>query len=141
MRIEQFIQRRMAEDAAVARGAHKEGALNGDQWRVWKVQDAEGLFGNGIRVFDIDSPPHGDVRLTRDGETAHIENHDPAHVLRIHAALGTLMRAVLEYEGELDHLTAAVPVDDRSRLDHLPAMRAIASIWSDHPDYQVEWVQ
>ncbi|MFF3228901.1 hypothetical protein ACFYV7_39355 [Nocardia suismassiliense] len=55
------------------------------------------------------------------------------------AALRTAVISVLEYEGELSHLFGATPDAERSRLEYIPTLRAIAEIWRDHPDYQQDW--
>lgn len=78
------------------------------------------------------------ARLAADQQAAP-DSPDPARALREVRAWRAMVRTVFEYEGELDHLGGAVPEDERSNVDHLPALRAIAAVWSDHPDYLPEW--
>ncbi|WP_194838498.1 DUF6221 family protein [Nocardia sp. XZ_19_369] len=66
------------------------------------------------------------------------DEQDPARE-RYVAALRTAVISVLEYEGELTHLFGETPDTERSRLEYIPTLRAIAEIWADHPDYQPEW--
>ncbi|CAM4486710.1 hypothetical protein NONI108955_34265 [Nocardia ninae] len=66
------------------------------------------------------------------------DERDPARE-RYVAALRTAVISVLEYEGELTHLFGATPDTERSRLERIPTLRAIAEIWRDHPDYQPDW--
>lgn len=122
MRIEQFITDRLAEDERLA-------------------QEADS--GDGEWFFDdrFDRVETSDENVYTLHHVEHMARHNPARVLRDIQAWRAMMRAVLEYEGELDHLTESAPPDQRSTLDHLPALRAIAAIWSDHPDYQAEWAQ
>ncbi|MFI6369233.1 DUF6221 family protein [Nocardia sp. NPDC050630] len=147
MTIEEFIAARLKEDEIHARGAHKEGALNGDSWNVWKVWDREGLFDGGIYVFPVDAPPHGDgVVRKRDGETSHIERYDPARVLDGEIPM---KRALLEQYASAKRRFPK-PADDepysRSDIETMAQfgvlrvlIRHTAAIWSSHPDYRQEW--
>ncbi|PXX52289.1 hypothetical protein DFR70_13321 [Nocardia tenerifensis] len=56
------------------------------------------------------------------------------------AALRTAVLSVLEYEGELTHLIGERSDAERSRLERIPTLRAIAGIWRDHPDFDPDWV-
>lgn len=109
------------EDEVIARGAWKEGALHGDQWIVRKLQG--GLFDGGIYVCDGQSPPQGeDISQTRDGETGHIERHDPSRVLRQAEAIRRV-DAALKDLARLDHWIAN---DAREEI-----AEALASIYAD----------
>ncbi|CAM4521149.1 hypothetical protein NONI108955_41840 [Nocardia ninae] len=66
------------------------------------------------------------------------DEHDPVRG-RYVVALRTAVLSVLEYEGELSHLFGETPDTERSRLEYIPTLRAIAGIWRDHPDYQPDW--
>jgi hypothetical protein len=128
MTIRDFIDARLQDDHTAAYGGKKEGVLFGERWKVWKVRDAHGLMTGGIAVFAEETPPNGDEVLLSDGETAHIERHDPARVLRQVKALRQVL-ALAESHPEGPHSDLLAPV-----------LAQIASIWSDHPDYQPEWI-
>lgn len=62
----------------------------------------------------------------------HIVRHDPARVLREVAAKRRLLAEASAYSPELEH-------GDNGEWAFDLAVRALASVWSDHPDYRPEW--
>jgi hypothetical protein len=67
----------------------------------------------------------------------HIARHDPARVLAQCAA----MRKIVEYHDGRHECSG--PDDNNcmwiEHADDCPTMLALASIWSDHPDWREEW--
>lgn len=115
--IAEFIAARLAEDSDLAAGG-----------AIWTTRTA----GTGIRS----SVPYAWV-ITEgpDGQL-----HDPARVSRQAAAL----QAVLdEHQPESGICGTCRHFDFRYDYDPVrwpcPTVRAVASIWSDHPDYRAEW--
>lgn len=67
----------------------------------------------------------------------HAAHHDPAHVLRQVQAHRAILDAYEQREAESLHPRGEVFGYHATGL--LLAMRHLASIWSDHPDFQQEW--
>ncbi|MBF6573753.1 DUF6221 family protein [Nocardia farcinica] len=104
MRIEEFIEARLAEDEAAARKAadFPYDAPSDAPWVSMQLRVRRG------------------VAMTSD---EHFARHDPARVLRQVAATRVALSWCLD--------------DDAVVMG--PTIRAIAAIWSDHPDYRPEW--
>lgn len=123
----EFIRARIAEDRAIAeRAASMSPALQPDKYPPladWEYAERDSSW--RIRtVGTVGTPGYEDHHdITRDSEGLsdsvdedagpHIARHDPARVLR-----------------QCDALEAAVEAASPA------AIRAVASIWSDHPDYR-----
>lgn len=104
MRIEEFIEARLAEDESAARKAadFPYDAPSDAPWVSMQLRVRRG------------------VAMTSD---EHFARHDPARVLRQVAATRVALSWYLD--------------DDAVVMG--PTIRAIAAIWSDHPDYRPEW--
>lgn len=146
MTIVEFLEARIAEDEAIAREAivpHRPGT----HW-VWEAPDDDGdpesprwlrtveEFPTTSGVGDLPGLPLGsDCMASPSAAMPHIARHDPARVLRQCEA----MRAIV---GDYKRYLA----EERRRMNgwvtekDSPIVLALASIWSDHPDYRVEWV-
>ena len=141
MTIVEFIEARIAEDDAVAREAI-DPARPGTHWE-WAAPDYDPdptsprwlrtveEFPTTSGVGDLPGFPLGadcQVSEPRRG-MAHVARHDPARVLRQCAAL----RALIEHH---------VHVNGRSVEDFdypIEPLCHLASIWSDHHDYEQDW--
>ncbi|MFD4442499.1 DUF6221 family protein [Nocardia sp. NPDC058519] len=130
MTVEDFINARLQEDFTIATGGWKEGALRGDEWKVYRI-DGDPTFGEGIYVFPADAPPHGDLGRVGDGETGHIERHDPARVQRQVHALRQVVEATRQAVKDNHAPETAILAET--------VLGALASIWADDPGYQAEW--
>lgn len=148
MTIIEFIEKRIAEDESVAREAVEPGrpgthweweAPNGDdddpESPRW-LRTAE-EFPTTSGVGDLPGFPLGyDCKAAPSSAMAHIARHDPARVLRQCEALRAIVGDYTRYLAE-----------ERRRMNgwvtekDSPIALALASIWSDHPDYQQEWAQ
>ncbi|MBF6374481.1 DUF6221 family protein [Nocardia farcinica] len=109
MRIEEFIEARLAEDESAARKAadFPYDAPSDAPWVSMQLRVRRG------------------VAMTSD---EHIARHDPARVLRQVAAL----RATLEHVERMVSPSQQIEAEE-------DVLYPIAAIWSDHPDYQPEW--
>lgn len=127
MTIEEFIEARLAEDEAIARAASGQSA----EWRVYEgcvrgapfyEGDPAGGYpaGGETTIVAYDGTPPFEVEAQ---QSRHIARHDPARVLRQVAA----HRVALSWYLDDDDVVMG------------PTIRAIAAIWSDHPDYRPEW--
>jgi hypothetical protein len=91
------------------------------------------------------------VTIDRDGigsttlhNAAHIARHDPARVL---AQCAAIRRAMAEHPEDDDgYCTDNQDIGVGWRLEHgcgwlypCPTVRALASIWADHPDFDPAW--
>jgi hypothetical protein len=105
-----FLAARLDEDEWIAQGAARTDDGHGGQWLPVHF----GAGGFDARVDD------------------HIARHDPARTLREVEAGRALLA---DHEG-----TRAITGDDDEYVSGLAfAIRALASAWSDHPDYREEW--
>jgi hypothetical protein len=126
-----FIEARLAEDEAAAKLAAK---YHGKRWHAGEaVHPSEGT----VSVFDEDGA-NLVAMWVLPGDAAHIARHDPARVLREVTAKRAIVSNYVtcatadRYSGEpapIDHYQGGVGY----------ALCALASAWSDHPDYQREW--
>ncbi len=69
------------------------------------------------------------------------ESFGPARVLREVEALRAIVALVLDYENEIDQEWGTGDSPAESRTEEIPALRALAAIWRDHPDYDPSWGQ
>ncbi|WP_067891250.1 DUF6221 family protein [Nocardia vaccinii] len=159
MTIEEFIEARLAEDEQIARSAidpERPGMHwcweDGERDPLQPGVEVEGLDTHPISLRTVEEYPTrsvgplpafilAQVEARQQGGLWHIARHDPARVLRQCAA----MRKVFEEEHFPDarscytcHEIADGPYTNRVPWP-CPTVRAIAVIWSDHPDYQEEW--
>lgn len=135
MTIEEFIEARLDEDELAARLA-----IGGTAASEWIAAD-EGVWAIAMPLDgphrcdqhehgvpnDCDDDPVAEAMDVRDinatQRAEHMARHDPARTFREIAAK---RRALHSY----------VIGDDTAMW---PTVTAIASIWSDHPDYRQEW--
>ncbi|WP_280244529.1 DUF6221 family protein [Nocardia abscessus] len=125
MRIEEFIEARLAEDEQIAR---------------------ESDTGDGEWFYDdrFDRVETSDENLYTLHHSEHIARHDPARVLRQTAALRDLYERALPERECRGHPGPWMHCGDYGpgycgMPDEADALRVIAAIWSNHPDYQPEW--
>ncbi|WP_280441062.1 DUF6221 family protein [Nocardia brasiliensis] len=81
------------------------------------------------------------ARLAEDEMTAS-DAPDPAQVLRQVRATRETFIAILEYTGTWELLVDSAPSSAAALaadIAEFRAIRAMAAVWSDHPDYQPEW--
>lgn len=129
--IVEFIEARLQDDYAMATGGWIEGYDRGDEWVVYKIPGHGSELAAGIFVFAAEAPPYSHVERIKDGETGHIEQHDPARVLRQVDRLRALTNSA-----------AAALADNHAPETGILAdeiLRNVAAIWANHPDYQQEW--
>lgn len=114
--ITEFLLARITEDEAVAKAAQGFAHLDGGQSGAghWKV-DWTGM------------------RFPEKAVADYAAHHDPARILAECAA----KRAIIEHCRTLE---AKVFNDDLWNVDeHDDILQSLASVYSDHPDYQQEW--
>jgi hypothetical protein len=115
--VTEFVSARIAEDEGVARSAEESG---GGDW--WTIEEMVPRVGG--RVYDL-------------SDADHIAMFGPARVLAQCAA----MRKIVEYHDGRHECSG--PDDNNcmwiEHADDCPTMLALASIWSDHPDWREEW--
>ncbi|HEX6471142.1 MAG TPA: DUF6221 family protein [Streptosporangiaceae bacterium] len=133
-----FIRARLDEDEAIATAAAEQ-HQGSATWRADLMVDH--IHGEGASmtldlgrtvVDDTLNVEPGEIGLTH-SEIRHIALHDPAPVLRQVEAMRRVVDAC-----EPDHRDAMESGDDSTALA-TDALRLLASIWSDHPDYRAEW--
>jgi hypothetical protein len=122
-----FWRARLDEDeAAASAAAHADGKYGGRAH--WSA------LGHGIAV-DADDPDWGVFDLSpftdADEVCAHVIRHDPARELRDVQA----DRAILDYCVKALSYPANVPLANLARR----VLAARVAVWSDHPDYRLEW--
>ena len=143
MDIVEFLRARLDEDEAVARTASPGGWTYGDVESV-----AGGMLYDESRTIGsvfYEQPGDHDGAIVRhllsdeaDANGRHIARNDPARVLREVEARRAIL-AIHEYEwlGPDDAAWKGCPVD----VEDWPCrtVRALASVYADHPDYDPEW--
>lgn len=137
MTIEEFIEARLVEDKAAAMAA-RPGPWQADRGSFGPV------IGDGyLMIGDSCYPSYDDIPVE---DTAHIARHDPARVLRQVAALQAIAgRRAGEHRERrpFGHCETCRDYDNHREYDPVPwpcpTVRAVASIWADHPDYRAEW--
>lgn len=142
-----FVLARAAEREALARAATNDGP-----WRVDDAAYPEAIYsGDASVVAGGRWGGEGNVFLC-DDDARHIAHHDPARVPREVAAVRAIVDAYREVRARRDALQAAdaraVEDEDQvirrrsaaARCDGLEfVVGQLASVDSDHPDYQAEW--
>jgi len=140
MTITEFLEARIAEDEAVARSASP---------GPWSFSDIDSIGGGTIydptvAIANVEwDNEHVDARIRRtrpnwqaDATGVHIARHDPSRVLAECAA----KRAVISNVGPYSCSQAHPQFDVYHPDGHLsPVIRALASVYKDHADYQEEW--
>jgi hypothetical protein len=127
--IAEFLEARIAEDEAGARSA-LDGIFDDGVWTT--AEDWGGgncrVHGKGIIIYDEGG--HDEE------QAAHIARWDPARVLAECAAKRAVISNVGPYSCDQAH-----PQFDVYHPDgHLsPVLRALAAVYSDHPDYDKDW--
>ncbi len=137
-----FINARLADDERAAQAAP------GTRWHAFRQEDIA-----GAAVYDdqwlLLTPAHYDhdkpmsaapgatgpayIEHHRDELAAHIARHDPARVLR---EVEAKRKIVARYQASLGYDNA----EDEARCWLLgEIVEALASAWSDHPDYNPDW--
>lgn len=116
-----FITARLDEDEAAARAALSGSADGG----VWEIAYPYG--GNAAMIRG-----QGIAMMQEKPQAGHIARHDPARALR-EVALG---RVILAQHGRSPHWRPGDELlDCQYQKWPCPTLRALAAIWSDHPDY------
>lgn len=134
MTIVEFLEARLAEDEAIARAIDNKQADSG-----WDF---------GYNQFGLAKTPPGwyvtpHIGLAYEAESAaHIARNDPARVLREVAA----KRAIIADMNHAEDVAEAEREVDReywsweSKAEALTdALRRLASVYADHPDYNESW--
>lgn len=116
-----FIRARLDDDERIARGA-----TSGGPWRV---------HGMAVRGLQSDGTDVMVIRHTWPQEAEHIVRHDPARVLREVAAKRRVLARFDRARDYAQQTYSAIPALGFYR--HLFA--DLASVWSDHPDYDPSW--
>jgi hypothetical protein len=135
-----FLNTRLDEDEETAR------ATSRPAFRQWHAEPwYDGEFLNDGRTVRADLWGKTGMQFTGQGAIAtvmagHIARHDPARVLReVEAKRAILAVVVPEIKG-MDQQIISEWGDSRDEIDaHLPLLRIMAAVYSDHPDYQQEW--
>lgn len=131
MKLSEFLVVRLAEDERIALAAH------GAEWD--DIDPAQPFV-----IFDVQAHSSNERLVTVGGvasvsrleDRKHIAQHDPVRVLREVAAKQRIINEFVEAKSYYDENRSA-PAGELSGL-HL-ALKAIASVYSDHPDYREEW--
>jgi hypothetical protein len=150
-----FLRARLDEDEAVARAATP------GPWQWWNLEGADmGWADNGPRLETVARGPRysdgsqGAATTVVSGwghdawgtsveepDAAHIARHDPARVLADVKA----KRAIVEDYRELRRQASAMadgPMGETARNMYAGltlALRHLASVYADHPDYDATW--
>lgn len=120
MNIVDFIKARLDDDERIAQAAFLATMPGTESWTVVAMQ-----------VWSEHDPKTLVVNHTWPKEGEHIARHDPARVLRQCAALRETIRLVDELAFDAN--------GNGSELTLWNYLSPLASIWSDHPDYQQDW--
>lgn len=132
-----FIEARLEEDEAIARVATP-GPWRHSPDKHWRKPGTswfeEAVFTGAIGSEAVCIAGTGETDEPQSmSDAAHIARHDPARVLREVAALRKIM----------DVLSLRVDIDGQGTVGYtyggIKAIKAVASIWSDHDDYREEW--
>ncbi|MFE5332546.1 DUF6221 family protein [Embleya sp. NPDC056575] len=115
-----FLTARLDEDEAETLAASP------GPWSTTAEED-EVLAADGERVADAFALSGRQLRAT----TRHIARHHPARVLRDVAARRALVAALAGADPHGAYITGTYTVED--------ALRHLAAVYSDHPDYQEAW--
>lgn len=134
MTLTDFLLARIAEDEAVARKAYPSG-----RWSIDTSKRQVGITGD---IAAQDAPWR--FAQASEGCTAqHIARHDPARVLAECAAKRQIMEELGLISGETkpgaDVRRGNPLAANRVARGANRALRALASVYADHPDYRDEW--
>lgn len=116
--LDRFVEARLDEEEEVARRAAE--CYAGEAWAVVEFDY------DGISISD--HWPDDPVQFPTNPVTEHIGRQDPAHVLALVAA----HRRILDRYRQVQPFTvhhAGIGI----------GLKAVAGIWSDHPDYDPTW--
>ena len=108
----------------------------------------EDVYGGNIAAPSGDLYPRSGYSPQDD--MAHIARHDPARVLRDVAATRTVVRLHVPvdpdepdiadvYEPQICQTCGSGEPNEYPRPWPCATLLAVASVWSDHPDYRQEW--
>jgi hypothetical protein len=131
-----FIRARLAEDERMALAACERGSAG--RWRQEDPNREPGRIYddlNDIVTYDEGSPSEAQAR--------HIAGHDPARALRgVEAKRRILAQHGAEWQEGVGHRCAVVVHDDTLTFygRSCPTLRALAAEWSDHEQYDEEWL-
>lgn len=129
--IVEFLEARIAEDNEAA----KEATNDGHRWLV----DEETI---SLWPADDDDRMYGHITFPRKAHARHASIHDPIRVLREVAAKRTILVEHADDEGQCARCL------DSDGITYLgaytapwpcPTLRALAAVYSDHPDYRPDW--
>lgn len=148
--IVEFIKSRLEEDEQIAKDP---------EWPSWNFEEQQGNltintgavsmgweFGGSSGVWLCDDPEDdcAEYRGYAEREATHIARHDPARVLREVAAKRALLGAHCTDPtyGGTECLGCHANFQEEhwtQDINECPTLRAIASVHSDHPDYDPAW--
>ena len=140
----EFLTARLDEDERAARAATSgtwHAAPDAPGLGTWMITAHDATPGGGEVVCEGDREGGG---VIREQDAVHIVRHDPARVLREVAAKRKILAEHRE-EGRGDHRGCAGcgwAAGDEVRLNEVeecPTLRALASVYADHPDYRQGW--
>jgi hypothetical protein len=162
--VTEFVEARLSDDEAAAEEAARacEDAPSGDLSREWQ---ASVMRGENYVLGSVYGAPIQASRPTAfGGVAAHIARHDPARVLaqcaamrkivELHASWPVLVQTQPDFTEDASDPTSmtfrmtqqiawTTQQEYRDRFGEepptAPMIRALASIWSDHPDWREEW--
>ncbi len=139
MNIIDFIEARISEDERIARAA-RPGPWTDDHG------DTGPRIGDDHLMMPTDgiAPCNDEIPLT---DSAHIARHDPIRALRRSAAIRTIIEDRLVLLEKIDNEWGCCHNADQIRRDECKdnplgndsAFHALATIWSDHPDFDTSW--
>jgi hypothetical protein len=150
-----FLEARLAEDEELARAAASAYGVGDTVQSVWAVDPPEEA---DLDVTDYEIKAVGGWPVTTAARLScndadHIARHDPARVLAECAA----KRRIVELHPLMDGTTyrgtpccarctanGEYPADDDYTDEQnwpCPTLRALASVYADHPDFREEWAQ
>ena len=147
-----FIEARLAEDERLAQSC----TPGHPDWHAFTMDDIAGasVFDDQWRLMDCVLYDHNKPMSTKPGATGpayidtdqvmvHAARHDPARVLREVAA----KRAILarHHRGDRNECVGCGYFGDMDdpcideEMENCPELVELASVWSDHPDYDPSW--
>lgn len=122
-----FIRARLDEWEALARDAR------GPHW----LASPSGVLSPQPGAANLQIVP---AHTIMQGDAAHIVTHDPASVLRQVAALRAVVDEYVARDEDVDLMLGhGDPLRQREWSGLRVAVRYIAAIWADHPDYDSAW--
>lgn len=140
----EFIEERLAEDEAAAR------RVSSSRWNAGFYEDHPGEYVSVLE--DIDAPVDDDGFANfydgRGYAATHAARHDPARVLREVTAKRRILGEIFDNASGIDgewgdgHTAAEIRTglcDDHGGSSAAKLLGMMATIWSDHPDYQQDW--